>query len=195
MILGTTSIHSSEINNISRHILFQSLSGIPCRVSTLIPTSLTIIPFHRCDQTEGYDPDHPEISLVPPLAFYPTVYVPPGQDGYDYAPYDLPADLAPVHIEPHSSPPAPADDGVVGEPYDSLDDFDGFMAGYFRDPLEGAPAPMDEDPAEDPVVGDDQDIEMGDTYSEDEDPSEDEEPSTSSGGRPAVSTDTRESHV
>ncbi|MED6138150.1 hypothetical protein PIB30_071565 [Stylosanthes scabra] len=66
----------------------------------------------------GFDPDHSEIPLVPPLSYYPPVYFPTGQDGYDYAPYDPPIDLVPVKIEPRSPPPAPADTGVIGEPYD-----------------------------------------------------------------------------
>ncbi|MED6167886.1 hypothetical protein PIB30_006857 [Stylosanthes scabra] len=90
----------------------------------------------------GYDPDHPEISMVPPLSYYPPVYFPPGLDGYDHVPYDPPVDLVPVKIEPRSHPPAPADTEIIGEPYDPLDDFDGFIAQYFQNPQGGAVAPM-----------------------------------------------------
>ncbi|MED6193904.1 hypothetical protein PIB30_023569 [Stylosanthes scabra] len=148
----------------------------------------------------GFDPNHFEIHLVPPLSYYPPVYFPPGQDGYDYAPYDPPVDLVPVKIEPRSPPPAPVDTGVIGEPYDPLDDFDGFIAQYFQDPQGGAVAPMEEDSGEDPMDEDEQDAEMVDTDSEDEDPSEVDELSASLeavslGARSTVSTDTCESRV
>ncbi|MED6111669.1 hypothetical protein PIB30_054436, partial [Stylosanthes scabra] len=127
----------------------------------------------------GFNPDHAKISLVSPLSYYPPVYFPPGQDGYDYAPYDPPVDLVPVKIEPRSPPPASADTRVIGEPYDPLDDFDGFSAQYFQDPHGGAAAPMEEHSSEDPMDEDDQDMEMADTDSEDEDPLEEDELSTS----------------
>ncbi|MED6171661.1 hypothetical protein PIB30_042828 [Stylosanthes scabra] len=127
----------------------------------------------------GYDPDHPEIPMVPPLSYYPPVYFPPGQDGYDHVPYDSPVDMVPIKIEPRSPPPAPADTRVIGEPYDPLEDFDGFIAQYFQDPQGGAVAPMEEDPGEEPMNKDEQDEEMADTDSEDEDSSEEGELSAS----------------
>ncbi|MED6110500.1 hypothetical protein PIB30_043575 [Stylosanthes scabra] len=88
--------------------------------------------------------------------------------------------MAPVRIEPRSPPPAPVDTGVIGEPYDPLEDFDGFIAQYFQDPQGGTVAPMEEDPGEDPM---------------DEDQQEGEELSVGSravsvGGRSEVSMDT-----
>ncbi|MED6175709.1 hypothetical protein PIB30_080875, partial [Stylosanthes scabra] len=89
--------------------------------------------------------------MAPPLSYYPPLYFPPGFDGYDRIPYDLPAEMAPVRVEPHSPPPAPVDTGVIGEPYNPLEDYDGFIAQYFQDPQGGAVAPMEEDPGEDPM--------------------------------------------
>ncbi|MED6115044.1 hypothetical protein PIB30_086397 [Stylosanthes scabra] len=124
----------------------------------------------------GLDPDQFEYHMVPPLSYYPPTYLPPpGQADYDYVLYDPSADLAPVKIEPRSPSPSPADTGVIGEPYDPLDDFDGFITQYFQDPQGDAVVPIEEDPLSDPMEKDEGDKEMADTDSEDEDPSEEEE--------------------
>ncbi|MED6163316.1 hypothetical protein PIB30_078698 [Stylosanthes scabra] len=148
----------------------------------------------------GLDPDQFEYPMVPPLSYYPPTYLLFSQADYDYVPYDPPADLAPVKIEPRSASPSPADTGVIGEPYDPLDDFDGFIAQYFQDPQGDVVVPIEEDLREDPMEEDEGDEEMADTDSEDEDPSEEEELSTgleavSLEGRSVVSTDTCESHT
>ncbi|MED6225011.1 hypothetical protein PIB30_089619 [Stylosanthes scabra] len=88
--------------------------------------------------------------------------------------------MALVRVEPHSPPPAPIDTGVIVEPYDPLEDYDGFIAQYSQDPQGGAVAPMDEDLGEDPM---------------DEDQPGEEELSAGSravsvGGRSEISTDT-----
>ncbi|MED6113149.1 hypothetical protein PIB30_068147 [Stylosanthes scabra] len=131
-------------------------------------------------QQFGYVPELPETPMVPPLSCYPPLYFPLGSDGYDRIHYDPPADMAQVRIEPRSPPPAPVDTGVIGEPYDPLEDFDGFIAQCFQDPQGGTVAPIEEDPGEDPM---------------DEDQPEGEELSVGSravsvGGRSEVSTDT-----
>ncbi|MED6123843.1 hypothetical protein PIB30_053269 [Stylosanthes scabra] len=77
-----------------------------------------------------YAPELPEAPMAPPLSYYPPLYFPLGFDGYDRIPYDPPADMALVRIEPHSPPPAPVDTG---------------------DPPGGGVAPMEEDPGEDPM--------------------------------------------
>ncbi|MED6176191.1 hypothetical protein PIB30_085720 [Stylosanthes scabra] len=136
-------------------------------------------------QQFGYISELPETPMVPPLSYYPPLYFRPGLDGYDRIPYDPPADMAPVRIEPRSPPPAPVDTGVIGEPYDPLEDFDGFIAQYFQDPQGGAVALMEEDPGEDP---------MGEDQPEEEELSAGSR-AVSMGGRSEVSTDTRESHV
>ncbi|MED6139289.1 hypothetical protein PIB30_082397 [Stylosanthes scabra] len=42
-----------------------------------------------------YTPELPEAPMAAPLSYYPPLYFPPGFDGYDRIPYDLPADMAP----------------------------------------------------------------------------------------------------
>ncbi|MED6152027.1 hypothetical protein PIB30_088023 [Stylosanthes scabra] len=121
-------------------------------------------------------PGLPETPMVPPLSFYPPLYFPSGLDGYDHIPYDLLAEMAPVRIEPRSPPPAPVDIGVIGEPYDPLEDYDGFIAQYFQDPQGGAVAPMEEDQLEE------EELSAGSR-------------AVSVGGKSEVSTDTRESYV
>ncbi|MED6173703.1 hypothetical protein PIB30_062154 [Stylosanthes scabra] len=76
------------------------------------------------------DPDQFEYPMVPPLSYYPPTYLPP------------------------------ADTGVIGEPYDPLDDFDGFIAQYFQDPQGDAVVPIEEDPREDPMEEDEVDEEL-----------------------------------
>ncbi|MED6134845.1 hypothetical protein PIB30_040706 [Stylosanthes scabra] len=174
-ILGTFSIHSSEINSISGHIPFLGPSVIPDHpyeypISEMRPDggirhpspppAPYYSPPHGPDFHQGYNPDHPEIPLIPPLA-----YDPPGQAGYDYAPYDLPVELAPVRVEPPSPHRLQLITGLWASPM--------IRSKILRDSWQ----------------------EMDDTDSDDEDPSEDEEPSSSSGGKSVVSVDTRESHV
>ncbi|MED6195577.1 hypothetical protein PIB30_039181 [Stylosanthes scabra] len=84
--------------------------------------------------------------------------------------YDPSVDLIPVKIEPRSPPP-----GDVA-------------------------APVDEDPAEDPMDEDEADVEMADTDTGEEDVSDGDEPSVSSGAagsdeRSEISTDTCESRA
>ncbi|MED6153887.1 hypothetical protein PIB30_106396 [Stylosanthes scabra] len=113
---------------------------------------------------------------------------------------DPPVDLVTVKVESRSPPPAPADAGVIGEPYDPLYDLAGFIDEYYRRPPEAAPAPMEEDPVEDPMDTDDGEDEMADTDTgEDEDPkdvgqSEDSEDARSD-EHSVVSTDTCESRA
>ncbi|MED6163684.1 hypothetical protein PIB30_082352 [Stylosanthes scabra] len=139
-------------------------------------------PFRHPVQSIHFDPDFPydyPISLMHPDGgiLHPS----PPPEPY----YSPPTDMAPVRVEPHSPPPATVDTGVIGEPYDPLEDYDGFIAQYFQDPHGGAVAPMEEDPGEDPM---------------DEDQPGEEELSAGSravsvGGRSEISTDTRESYA
>ncbi|MED6189734.1 hypothetical protein PIB30_098864 [Stylosanthes scabra] len=132
-------------------------------------------------------PDYVEIPMIPPRSYYSPVR-------------DPPVDLVTVKVEPRSPPLAPADAGVIGEPYDPLYDLAGFIDEYYRRPPEAAPAPMEEDPVEDPMDTDDGEDEMADTDTgEDEDPeevgqSEDSEDARSD-EHSVVSTDTCESRA
>ncbi|MED6178828.1 hypothetical protein PIB30_111230, partial [Stylosanthes scabra] len=75
-----------------------------------------------------HPPELPEATMAPPLSYYPPLYFPPGMDGYGYIPYDPLVDVA-------------VDDaGIIGEPYDPVDDFDGLFV-----PQRDAVVPMGED--------------------------------------------------
>ncbi|MED6184087.1 hypothetical protein PIB30_044009 [Stylosanthes scabra] len=142
---------------------------------------------HLSTLSPGFDLDQFGVPMIPPLSYYPPVY-------------DPSVDLVPVKIEPRSPPPAPADTGIIGEPYNPLYDLDGFIAQYFRDPRGDVAAPVDEDPPEDPMDEDEADVKMADTDIGKEDVSDGDEPSVSSGAagsdeRSEISTDTCESHA
>ncbi|MED6158253.1 hypothetical protein PIB30_031092 [Stylosanthes scabra] len=148
----------------------------------------------------GLDPDQFEYSLVPLLSYYPPAYIPPGQADYDYVPYDPPTDLAPIKIEPRSPPLAPADTGVIGEPYDPLEYFDGFIAQFVPGSSERCSSAHGGGSKRGPMKEDEEDDEMVDTDTDDEDPPEEDELSAgleamSLEGRPEISTDTCESRA
>ncbi|MED6152818.1 hypothetical protein PIB30_095625 [Stylosanthes scabra] len=99
-------------------------------------------PFGPSPSHYSLGPDYVEIPMIPPRFYYSPVR-------------DAPVDLVTVKVEPRSPPPAPADAGVIGEPYDPLYDLAGFIDEYYRRPPEAAPDEMadtdtgeDEDPEE-----------------------------------------------
>ncbi|MED6182229.1 hypothetical protein PIB30_026621 [Stylosanthes scabra] len=151
------------------------------------PEPYPMPPFGPSTSQQGFDLDQFGVPVIPPLSYYPPVY-------------DPSVDLVPVKIEPRSSPPAPADTEIIGESYDPLYDLDGFVAQYFQDPQGVVAVPVDEYPAEDPMDEDEADVEMVDTDTGEEDVSDGDEPSESSGAagsdeRSEISTDTCESRA
>ncbi|MED6217394.1 hypothetical protein PIB30_017241 [Stylosanthes scabra] len=147
------------------------------------PEPYPMPPFGPSTSQQGFDLDQFVVPMIPPLSYYPSVY-------------DPSVDLVP----PRSPPPVPADTGIIGEPYDPLYDLDGFIAQYFHDPQGDVAAPVDEDPVEDPMDEDEVDVEMADTDTGEEDVSDGDEPSVSSGAADSdeqseISTDTCESRA
>ncbi|MED6152581.1 hypothetical protein PIB30_093415 [Stylosanthes scabra] len=166
------------------HPLSTLCPGDGIRHSSPPPEPYPMPPFGPSMSQQGFDLDQFGVPMIPPLSYYPPVY-------------DPSVDLVPVKIEPRSSPPAPPQTPGLLESHTIRY---GFVAQYFQDPQGDVAVPVDEDPAEDPMDKDEADVEMADTNTGEEDVSDGDEPSESSGAagsdeRSEISTDTCESRA